>query len=82
VQTEKKATFSEMEAQQIQARSLLSKPIHEKGEEMANQCQPRLFYSQAQKQPCCLHPSSAPTHLPYPNLSASSEPKSKKCHTK
>ena len=36
------------------------------GEKWPTQCQLRPFYSQAQKQPCCLHPSGAATHFPCP----------------
>jgi len=40
---------------------------------MAHQCQPRAFYSSAQKQPCYLGPVLKPAHLA---LSAGTEPKS------
>ena len=34
------------------------------GQQWPTQSQPRHFQSGAQTQPCCLHPSGAPTHLP------------------
>jgi len=34
------------------------------GQQWPTQSQPRHFQSGAQRQPCCLHPSGAPTHLP------------------
>ena len=37
--------------------------LHKGKEKWPTQCQPRPFYSQAQMQPCCLHPLGVPTHL-------------------
>ena len=34
------------------------------GQQWPTPSQPRHFQSEAQRQPCCLHPSGAPTHLP------------------
>ena len=34
------------------------------GQQWPTQSQPRCFQSKAQRRPCCLHPSGAPTHLP------------------
>ena len=33
------------------------------GQQWPTQSQPRCFQSKAQRRPCCLHPSGAPTHL-------------------
>jgi len=52
------------------ARRPFSKPICAKEERNGL---PKGFL---QKQPCCLHPMGAPTHLPLSALSAGAEPKS------
>ena len=64
-----KASLSEMEAPQSH-KTIFEADACKGREKWPTQCQPRPFYSQAQKQPCCLYPSGAPNHLPCPALSA------------
>ena len=63
VTLKKKASLSEMEAPQGH-KTIFEADACKGREKWPTQCQPRPFYSQAQKQPCCLYPLGAPNHLP------------------
>ena len=62
-QTGKKVSLSEMGTVQG-GRTVFSTRLCIGGQQWPTQSQPRYFQSRAQRQPCCLHPSDAPTHLP------------------
>jgi len=62
-QTGINASPSEMGAVQGK-RTVFSTCLCIEEQQWPTQSQPRHFQSRAQRQPCCLHPSSAPTHLP------------------
>jgi len=72
-QTGINASPSEMGAMQGK-RTVFSTRLCIGGQQWPTQSRPRHFQSRAQRQPCCLHPSDAPTHLPCPTLSALAEP--------
>ena len=57
------ASPSEMGAVQGK-RTVFSTRLCIGGQQWPTQSQPRCFQSGAQRWPCCLHPSGAPTHLP------------------